>query len=68
MTETELLILARYWIDDDHVWRYDTLNPSAVDEPRAVGYLGDGYMVSDAVEIALGDTGQPCDCGSDHMT
>lgn len=60
--------LKPYWVDDDHVWRFDTDNPGPNDQPRAVGRLSDGWMLSDAVEIADSDIAraaenrQPCDC------
>lgn len=54
--------MRRFWVDDDHVWRYDVDNPGPDDEPRAVGLLGDGWMLSDAIEIAANDGGDWCDC------
>lgn len=52
----------RYWIDDDHLWRYDVDNPGPDDHPRAVAWLSEGWMLSEAIEIAAHDIGQWCDC------
>lgn len=47
--------LGPYWVDDDHVWRFDVDNPGPNDDPRPVGFLHDGWMLVDAIDVALSD-------------
>lgn len=50
--------LRPYYVDDDHLMWADSDEATE----RYVAYIGSDWMLADAVEEALADEGQHCDC------